>query len=197
MVRAIFCKMFPIISITSSIVLVISCASLVLCLEAHKILDLPVSCQNSTGGLGPICQTHYFCPYVMLGTQLVQTRVQRDVGLPRLSVFPLGGGGMQIIYVPDAQIFVVATVRLGTPAPLLPSLLSFASSPHTDCFPGRSSKNEWVVETQTQRYDSWSTGFAESLPPKAISEISLTAPWGKGQDTRWVTEVWWGKNPLN
>lgn len=134
MVRAIFCKMSPVISISSSIVLVISCASLVLYLEAHKILDLPVSCENSTGSLGPICQTHYFCPYIMLGTQLVQTRVQRDVGLPRLSVFPLGGGGMQIIYVPDAQIFVVATVRLGTPAPLLPSLLSFASSPHTDCF---------------------------------------------------------------
>ena len=132
--------MFPIISISSSIVLVISCASLVLYLEAHKILDFPVSCENSTGSLGPICQTHYFCSYIVLGIQLVWARVQRDVGPPRLSVFPLGGGGLQIIYVPDAQIFVVATVRLGTPAPrgslapLLPLLLSFASSPHTDCF---------------------------------------------------------------
>lgn len=47
---------------------------------------------------------------------------------------------MQIISVPEFQIFVLSTVQLGTPAPqgllapLLPFLLPFATRLRTDCF---------------------------------------------------------------
>lgn len=160
-------------------------ASLVLYLEAHEIPDLPVSYENSTGSLGPICQTPSFCPSIMLGIQIVRAGVQRGVGPHRFTIFPLGHWGTWIIYVPDAQIFVLSTVQLGTPAaqgrwaslPLF--LLSWATSPHTACFSwwwGAGAKNEWAVETQTQKCYSWSAGSAESLSAKAISEISLTVP---------------------
>ena len=159
-------------------------ASLALYLEAHKIPDLPVSYENSIGSLGPICQTPSFCSWIVLGIQIVRAGAQRGVGPHGFTTFPLGGWGMWIIYVPDAQIFVLSTVQLGTPAsqgrsaslPLF--LLSWATSPHTACFSWGRAKNEWAFETQTQRCYSWSAGSAESLPPKAISEISLTVPWG-------------------
>lgn len=55
--------------------------------------------------------------------------------------------------------------------------------------PERPSENVWAVKSQTQSYDSWSAGSAEFLPPGAVSDISVAAPWGKGQDTGWVTEL--------
>ena len=125
--------------------------SLVLYLEAHKIPDLPVSYEISTGSLGPICQTPSFCSCIVLGIQIVRAGVQRGLGPHRFTVFPLGGWGMWIIYVPDAQIFVLSTVQLGTPAaqgrsaslPLF--LLSWATSPHTDCFSwGWGGGKEWM-----------------------------------------------------
>ena len=123
-------------------------ASLALYLEAHKIPDLPVSYENSIGSLGPICQTPSFCSWIVLGIQIVRAGAQRGVGPHGFTIFPLGGWGIWIIYVPDAQIFVLSTVQLGTPAAQgrsaslpLPSLLGHQST-HSLLFLGAG--KEWM-----------------------------------------------------
>ena len=135
-------------------------ASLVLYLEAHKIPDLPVSYENSTGRGAKRCGTSQI-HYISLGRL-------RDVNYlcprcPNLCSFNCAAG------------YPCRSGEVGLSASF-PSLLGHQST-HSLLFLG-AAKNEWAVETQTQRCYSWSAGSAESLPPKTISEISLTVPWG-------------------
>lgn len=135
--------MFPIVCTSSSDIsfLVISSLhwSFIWKHTKYQIYQL-AKVKNSTGSLGPICQTPSFCPSIMLGIQIVRAGAKRCGTLLEFTIFPLGGWGMWIIYVPDAQIFVLSTVSW-VPLPLrggglsasFPSLLGHQST-HTACF---------------------------------------------------------------
>lgn len=169
--------MFP-VSSSSSIVFVISAASLVLFLEVHKILNLPLlAVRNVAGHLESIYWTQCFCSYTELDIQIVELGAESCGTLPTACISLGRWRRANHPYPTCPNLCSINSGYLGSsgvPGPSLPLFLSFATIPHIDCFAGKPPKNEWAFEAQMWRTDSWSPGSAGSPP--------LGFPLGEGQD---------------
>lgn len=131
--------MFPIISISSSIVLVIVYASLMLFLEVHKTFNLfLLAVRNSAEHLGSICWTHYSAPTVSWEFRLWSWGANRYEILltPCVSLGRRKGNHLYLRCPNLCSVNCVARHQApqGYLAPQLPSLLSFATILHIHCF---------------------------------------------------------------